>query len=157
MARELSVPALRSVLAQHTSEIWLELVSFQLADDTIVGRWVKDTVEVVSRNHTYVPSFWEMSLANSEPGELPEVRFRIDNVSRELIDELRTVTQRIRIIHEIILRSSPDIVEVGPLNYMLRSVTYDANFIEGVLGYEDLLSESFPQHTFTPARFPGLF
>lgn len=157
MPRELSVPALQSVLSQHTSELWLELVSFQLADNTIVGRWVKDTVSVTSRNNVFVPSFWEMTLANSEANELPEVRFRIDNVCRELIDELRTVEQRIRIIHEVVLKSSPDIVEIGPLNYTLRSVQYDAAFIEGTLGFEDLLSESFPQHTFTPSRFPGLF
>ena len=34
---------------------------------------------------------------------------------------------------------------------------FDAATVEGTLLFEDVLNESFPADSFTPARFPGLF
>lgn len=162
MPRELSREAVSSLLAQRTSELWLEIVTITSTDEDgsnrmVQARWVKDSEQVVSNGETYMPSYWQLILPPSDPEKLPIAKFQLDNVKRELIEEIRATRGIIEVEHSVIMKSSPDVIEVGPIRYNIQDVQYDAGYITGTLGHFRLADERYPIHKFSPAYFPGLF
>ena len=89
--------------------------------------------------------------------QLPMSTLKIDNVSREIIEEIRSLSSPPTVTISIVLHSDPDTVEAGPWEFKLLNATYDANIIQGSLGFEDILNELFPYGTFNPKDFPALF
>jgi hypothetical protein len=107
----------------------------------------------------YVPFPFDVILPDESDDAVPRVTLRIDNVDRRIVSELRSVVTNVPVTVRmtVVLASSPDTIEVGPMEFSLRDVEYTATTVEGTLLYEDVLNESFPADSFTPSRFPGLF
>jgi len=58
----------------------------------------------------------------------------------------------------VVTATTPDVVEVGPLEFSLLSITYNAKAVSGVLGFqEDILSRAVPLQTYTPTNSKGIF
>ncbi len=157
MPRTLSTEAMRSVLSQYTSEVWLQLLTIYNVDGDVLIRIVDNPEAITSRGNEYLAAHWDLHLPPSDPDRLPVAQFRFSAATRELIEDIRSLTTSISIVHELVLASSPDTIEVGPIRYTLKDVQYNANSIEGTLGFEDILSETYPKDTFVPSKFPGLF
>ena len=156
MPRTLSQNALISMMSQRTTEVWIELVTIR--DGTnVLARWAKNTETVTSRGVDYTPSWWELQLPDSDPERLPTVQFAFPNVHRDLVASVRELSNPLEVTHEVVLASTPDVVEVGPFVYTLKDIRYNATVLEGTLGFEDLLHEQFPKDKFIPTYFPGLF
>lgn len=157
MARTLSGPAVRAVMAQDTAEVFLLLLTIAhatLADDI---RLVCNTVDIVSRGQTYIGLPFEITLPSEQEDRVPQMRLRVDNVNREIVQAVRTMTSPATVTVEVILASSLDTVEASFAGFTLRAVTYDALVVEGTLALEDVLSEPYPEGTFTPNLFPAIF
>jgi hypothetical protein len=58
---------------------------------------------------------------------------------------------------ELVLASSPDVVEVSFPGFLMSGISYNANQVTAELSVETLTLEPFPANTFTPSYFPGLF
>ena len=90
----------------------------------------------------------------------PMAQVIIDNISRELIDELRSWESAPTITIEL-FRITPNnevTLEVIVEDFELKDIKYDATTITGTLGFErDILNEAATKDRFTPNVAPGLF
>jgi hypothetical protein len=77
--------------------------------------------------------------------------------SAQTVKSLRTVSSPLAVELEVVMASSPDIVEAGPFNMALVTAEYDALTVNGELAFEDVLNEPFPGHAYVPGDYPGLF
>lgn len=158
MPRSLSAVAKQAVFAQQTGEVFVVLLELEHPSFAGVIRVCANDRPIVSGGYTYVPFPFEVVLPDDTEEGVPRVTLRIDNVDRRIVSEIRDVTSGTILVRlAVVLASSPDVREVGPLTFTLRDVEYNATTVEGTLLFEDVLNESFPADSFTPARFPGLF
>ncbi len=152
--RSISTDGRAALYAAQTDDVWLQLLTIEHADIVTPIRLVNNTEDVVSRGDTYTAFAFDLSL----PATAQEsVELTVDNVTRELIDEVRTIDTPLTITMEIVRAADPDTVEAGPFEYQSRAVEYDVQRMRFTLAYEPLLNEPFPAHTYTPIDYPGLF
>jgi hypothetical protein len=157
VSRTLSAPALAALNAPQTDKVFLALLTITHANLAQPVRVVNDMVNVTSRGNEYIGLPFQIDLPSEVEEELPRVRLTIDNVDRLLVEAVRTLTSPPTITLEVILASSPDTVEAGPLPFALRNAEYDSLVVTGELAFEDVLNEGFPAHSFTPNLFAGIF
>lgn len=157
MARNQSVAFRRAIYAAQTGEafvVLLRLMHMSLPDTIRVASAGED---LVSRGDTYQWFPFRITLAD-EVDEAPRaVRLSIDNVDRRIVEAVRPLAGDIAVEIEVVLASSPDTVEVGPVHLTLRDVEYDRLVVEGTLQPEDILNEPWPAYSYTPSWFPGKF
>ena len=118
-------------------------------DDVVYG--------VTSRgaDHTFLPL--EITLPGDADGEAPTAQLVIHNVTRELTPSMRGLDGPPDVDMSIILASSPDVLEVEFSGFKLSGFDYDAQTVSGALVVDSLAGEPFPQYSFTPNYFAGLF
>lgn len=114
--------------------------------------------DVTSRGDLYQQFPFDITFPRQSDDAPPTVRLTICGVDRSVIAAVRSLTgQRARVALELVHSADLNTVEVGPLEFDLLDVTYDALIVEGTLGYEDLLNETFPKGIFGPTTTPGIF
>lgn len=157
MPRTLSTAAARAILARETGEVFLACLTISGAGlDTL--RAVNDTQPLVRTGGTFHPYPFEAVLPEDTDSASPTVQLRVDNVDRQVTRALRGYEGVPQVTLEIVLASSPNTVEMGPFEFSLLGVDYDALLITGRLGYEeDFLNQAVPAQTYSPTSSPGLF
>jgi len=156
--RVLSGPARAAIFAQSTDEVFLVLLTIahpNIADGPL--RFVNNMSNIFSRGNEYLAFPFDIILPDENENRPPRAKLTIDNIDRRIVRAVREVQGQVTVTLEIVLASSPDIVEYGPSELTLTDVLYDALTVEGNLGPEDVLSEPIPGDSFDPSRFPGLF
>lgn len=121
----------------------------ETADEVLYG--------VVSRGAQFIFLPFNLSLPTEEQQAAPRCSLTMYDVTRKLIPLIRQLTSAPTVLIELVLTSSPDTVEASFPRFLLGGISYDANTISGELTVESLDTEPFPQHTFTPAYFPGMY
>jgi hypothetical protein len=86
-----------------------------------------------------------------------EVSIEFDNVSRELIDELRTVTTPIDVKIEMVLASNPDYIQVTLDELKMRNVSYNKSTVNARLYLDSFLNVELTSEKYSPKLYPGLF
>lgn len=159
MARSLSAAARSAMFAQQTGEAPIVLLELSHPEFADVIRVCSNDLAIVSRGSTYVPFPFDIVLPDDADDAVPRVTLRIDNVDRRIVQELRGISggSPVSVALFVVLASSPNVVEIGPLEFTLRDAEYSAATVEGTLLYEDVLNKPFPAESFTPPRFPALF
>lgn len=153
----LSAKATAALFAQETAEVFLVLLTVEHQDLAEPIRVVNNTEDITSRGHLFVGWPFEVTLPDSDPQQVSRATLRIDNVDRQITAAIRGLTSSPTLTFEVIMASTPDVVEVSFGNMQLESVQYDALEISGELTYENVLIEPYPGDSFTPQNFPGLF
>jgi len=153
----LSPAATESAFAAETAEVWLKLLTITHPSLAQPIRVVNDTQDLVSRGETHVAYPFEIDLPMQSAEEMAEVQLSIDNVDRAIGDALGAMDGPATVSIEVVLASSPDVVEAGPFVMIMRDVEVTAAVVTATLAFEDILSEPFPAETFSPARYPGVF
>lgn len=157
MSRPLSTAALEALFRQETDEAIFFLITIDHPDFTNPIRLVNNTTDIVSNGDTYNAFPFEITLPIDDPERESYSMIKIENVSLEINALLRPLASSPTVELSVIFSSSPDTIEIGPFNFLLRDYRYNAQSIEGTLAYEDTLNETLPAHTFNPNEFPGLF
>lgn len=121
----------------------------ETADEVIYG--------VTSRSNDYLFLPFNLTLPTEESDAAPRCQITIQDVTRQLTPVIRTINNAPSVLIELVLSSSPDIVEASFPGFLMSSISYNANVITAELTVESLAIEPFPAHTFTPSYFPGLF
>lgn len=152
--RTLSTNARAALYASQSDEVWLQLLTITHADIATPIRLVSNTENITSNGETFVAFPFELSLPGTDQ---ESVELAVDNVSRELIEEVRSIATPLGLSLEIVLASAPDTVEAGPFDFQSRAVEYNGQRMRFTLAYEPLLNEPFPYATYTPIDYPGLF
>ena len=112
---------------------------------------------VVSRGLQFVYIPFDISLPTEEVTAAPRCQISIHDVTYLIIPALRTITQAPSVTIELVLASSPGLVEAAFPGFLLGAIQYNAQTITGELTVANLAQEPFPAHTFNPSYFPGLF
>lgn len=112
-------------------------------------------VESRGRDYIFIPM--QLTLPTEEPDGTPRFNITFNDVTRYLIPYFRQLTSSLKVKLELILSSTPDVVEAEFPDFSLSGFTYNADTISAELTVESLAQEPFPAHTMTPSYFPGLF
>lgn len=169
MSRTLSSSMLRAIYAEETGDYPILLITIthpslaaplRISSDPTQRTVVTDEEVVygtVSRAETFVFVPFSISLPNDSAEETPQTSITIDNVGREMVPTIRSLTSAPEITLEMVMASTPDVVEAVFPGFALSSVTYDAMSISGTLSVTEFTTEPCPAGTFNPAEFPGMF
>lgn len=106
-------------------------------------------------NYQYLPL--EIVLPNDDATNGPKCSLTLHDVTRYLVPTIRTLTGPPDVTLQLVLYSTPNVVEISYSGFKLTNIVYNANTITGDLTIPSLEIEPFPAHSFTPAYFPGLF
>jgi hypothetical protein len=157
LSRTVTATARQAVYDAETSEAFLILLTLTHADLAGPIRVVNNAVDVVSGGDTFLAFPFRIRLPSDTDERPPRATLQIDNVDRQIVTAIRTVTGAIGVLMEVVLASDPDTVEASFPDFTLRQVTYDALVVQGELSLEPVVLEPFPAQRFTPSAFPGLF
>lgn len=157
MSRSLSSAALQAIFAQETGEAVFFLVTIDHSTWGTPVRMVNNNENIVSGGNTYYAFPVDIQLPNDTAEQMPRTKLKVCNVDREIIAALRALSTKPTVTLSIIFSSTPNTIEAGPFNMRLENYSYDAETVTGDLILEDILNEPFPQGTFNPGEYPGLF
>ena len=157
MSRDISTGARQSLNAPETEDAFLILLTLSHADMAEPLRVTNGGEDVTSRGNLFTAYPFELSLPDDDAGQSPEARLVIDNIDRQIVRALRSLSTAPLVLIEIVRAAEPDVVEAKFEDFRLTNVSYDANLVQGNLTIEDFTAEPFPAGTFTPGHFPGLF
>lgn len=110
-----------------------------------------------SRGETYDFLPFQVRLPDDQESGAPKALLILDNIAREMVAIIRSISTPPVIDIEVVLSGSPDTVEVKFPRFKIVNVTYDAQTIQGDLSIEGLATEPFGFMIFDPSRFPALF
>lgn len=157
MPRTLSPTAAAAILARETAEVFLVCLTIS-GPGLETLRAVNNTEAVVRTGGTYHPYPFEAILPEDTDTASPQVQLRVDNVDRQVTRALRDYQGIPSCRIEVVRASAPNAVEVGPYDFKILAVEYDALVISATLGYEeDILNQAVPGQTYSPTNSPGIF
>jgi hypothetical protein len=119
--------------------------------------YVNNNEDIISNGKTYKAMAFELTLPQDDGETLPRIVLEIDNVSLDIIEQIRSVTNPIDVNLIGVLASNPDYVELDYSELSITSITYDAQKISGELIFVDFLNQRIPGNTYSPVTHPGLF
>lgn len=155
--RVISATAARAILARETEEVFLCLLEIIHPDITTI-RIANNTEAVVRTEGTYNPYPFEAVLPEDSDSASPQVQLRIDNVDRSVTRAIRDLPGVPKCTLRVVLASNPNVDEVGPFNFSILNVSYDAMAISASIGYEeDFLNQAVPAQSYIPSTSPGIF
>lgn len=158
MARSLSAALKRSMMAAETGTAAVLLLTITHASLAVPIRVTNAGRTVTSRGDDFLHCPFDITLPRASDDAPPTVRLDICGVDRQMIQAVRSIDgERARVALELVHSEDFDVVEIGPLEFDLLDVTYDALVVSGNIGYEDLLNEKFPKDIFGPTTTPGIF
>jgi len=148
--------AVEQAIAQHADEAFLVLLT--ISHDTLKEpfRFVRNRTRVVSRGNEFLASHFEIELPG-DSDEVPKAVITVANVDRRIGQTLQSLVTPPKCLIELVLSSTPDIVERAWDQFELLEVTWDAFTVQGTLTRRTYWDEPWPFIRVTPARFPGLF
>ena len=153
----LSTTMQTAMFSQETDDGLLVLLTISHTDLSTDIRVVANGVDITSRGDTYTAIPFDILLPSEDPDSPPKAQLSIDNVSRELGQAIRSISDAATVLIEVVRLKSPDDVEISFPALNLRNARFDAGKVTGDLVSEDLVLEPYPSDTFNPAFFPGMF
>jgi hypothetical protein len=167
MSRSVSLTFRGAMYAQNATEIPVVLLTLSHPDFPDTLRLSSDpttrltttplTYGTTSQGHDYLFCPMAISLPDDMDERAPTARVVIENVGREIIDLVRSVTTPGTCTLQMVLASNPNTIEIEFPTLDIRGVQYNANVITVEMGIDALDQEPFPAGLFTPSAFPGLF
>lgn len=157
MSRNVSTTYKAASFSQETDQVFLGLLEIDQAALPAPIRIVNNTENVTHNGNLYTAFPFEFTLPQDSDENMPAATISVDNVDRQIVEMIRSMTGPATVTVTVVLASSPDVIEAGPYVMTLRDTGYDAYQVTGRLDVEDMLNEPYPADSFTPNTFPGLF
>ena len=156
MSRTLSQTALQALLAQNTSQAFVMLMKIEHADLTEPIRVALSNEDIASNGETYKASNFQVNLPQERENDPPRVSVSVDNVDRNIVAGIRTISGAPTFSLQVVLKSSPNTVEISASELTMRNAEWDEQTVTGELTYEDILNEPLGRR-FIPKDYPALF
>ncbi len=153
----LSTAAKTAAFSQDTGEAFLILLTIDHADFTVPIRVVNNTEDVTSNGEVYVAFPFSLTLPDEDENREVTAKLTIDNVSREITQALRLIGSPPTIDVSVIRAAAPNTLEISLPTFIMRDVVWDVTTVSGELVLGDITTEPYPQLSFTPGQFAGLF
>jgi hypothetical protein len=171
MPRTVSLNFLESINRQESDETHIVLITIHgpkelpdllptpiriSSDPTILISEVPYVRGTISRGNTYLFVPFNTVLPDDKEEAPPVAQIVFDNVAREMIPLVRSISIPPRMTIEVVLASTPDVVEMTFPLLDVVGAQYDAGTIAIDLAIDALINEPFPAGSFTPGAFGGL-
>lgn len=157
MSRNVSQAAREAAYAQQTSEVYLDLLTIEEPSMSTPIRLVNDLVNITSNGEEYTACAFGVVRPANDGVSLPSMQLQIDNVSLELIDIIREMVAPVYVTAELVLASSPDVVEIPAITMQLREINVDEFTITGTILESDWLNSKWPKDTYNMSNYRGLY
>lgn len=157
MTRSVSADMRSAVFAQEADEEFIVLITIDHADLAEPIRANSSGADVTSRGDTFLAFPFTIVLPNDTDDSPPRAKLQIDNISRAIVQAVRTISSAPSVLIEIVRKADLDTVEASFPDFKMSKINYDANVVEGELTIEEFVGEPYPARVFSPADFPGLF
>lgn len=157
MSNEISDALKEQLFLNESTDPVLELLTLSHPSFANPIYLVSNTEDIISNGNTFVAFPMRIVLPEDNSETDKRIRISFDNISRFLIDSLRSITDPIDITYQIVLASNPNIIEIEITDLQLRNITSNVNTIEGTLALDDFLRTELSSEKYTPSNFPGLF
>jgi hypothetical protein len=157
MANQLSNELIAQLFSQESADPFLTLVTLTHQSFAQPIRLVNNTKDITSRGNVFGAFPMKIRLPIDDGETAKEFSIQFDNVSLELIDEIRSVTTRIGVKLEMILASMPDVVQMSQEDLFINSITYNARSINARLVLDSFLNTEMTSERYNPKNFPGIF
>ena len=154
--RQLSNQFLAQLYSSQSDDPFLTLLEIS-HDSFSTLYFVNNTENITSNGQEYLAFPMILTLPSDDTETNREVTLTFDNVSLELINEIRTVTTPMDVVMKMVLASNPDNVEIEVGELKIRDLTYNVNTISCKLYMDDFLNTEIPSEKYTPINFPGIF
>ncbi len=112
---------------------------------------------VVSRSKNYIFLPLEITLPQEDEAQAPRCSIVIRDVTRYLIPVIRELKEPPKVKLELVLSTTPNVVEVSFDGFYVTNFTYNRDQVTCELQMVNYEREPFPVHSFNPSTFPGLF
>jgi hypothetical protein len=157
VSNELSNALKAQLFANESYDPFLQLITLSHDSFTSPIYLVDNSEEIVSNGNTFLPFPMQIILPQDDSDSDKQVKISFDNVSRFLIEELRSISTPINLKLEMVLASNPDIIEVKLEELQLRNIQVTLKSVEGTLVLDDFLRTELSSEKYGPSNFPGLF
>lgn len=135
----------------------LVLLTITHADIVTPMRFVRNTVDIVSRSNTFTAFPFDFAPPGEGEDGVTAARIVIDNIDRRIVETLRALATPPTVLVEIVLGSTPDTVREDFPPFEIRVASGDRNQISADLTDIDDDGEAAVRWLFTPAVAPALF
>jgi hypothetical protein len=156
MANQLSPELIHQLLSQESNDPFLTLLTLS-HDSFSTIRLVNNTTDVVSRTETFIAFPFKIRFPVDDGESVREFSIDFDNVSLDLVDEIRSVTSPISIVIELVLSSIPDDVQMIQDNLKIQTITMNKHRVSAKIIVDDFLNIEMTGERYEPSNFPGLF
>lgn len=152
----LSPQLLAQLYGQQSSDPFLTIIT---VSHTSFGtrRYVNNTEDLISNGETFVAFPFRITLPADDGETQRSAQIEFDNVSLELLDEIRSVTSPMDLKVEMVLASDPDSIQITLENLKLRNINYDRQKIRATISMDDFLNSEVTSERYEPHNFPGLY
>lgn len=166
----MSAEAIKAVFSQESDADLIVLLTFYDPDtnqpsvrlsDNYTSRISETSEDVVygvtsrGNNFTFLPL--QITLPQEDEAQAPRMSIVINDVTRYVIPIVRSLSKPPKVLMELVLSKTPNVVEASFSGFYVSSFTYNADQVTCELGMVDYEREPFPMHSFSPKYFPGLF
>lgn len=157
MARTIGTNMLNALAGQETGEAILLLLTIAHADLSPSIRVTTDAVQTVSNGNTFLPYPFQLVLPDDPDSGFSSGKLVIDNVHRDIVVAIRSISTPPSATIQVVLGSDPDTIYVEFNDFKLSNINYDAMTVTADLVLDHFINEPFPGTRLTPSNFPGLF
>lgn len=148
---------LAQLFKQESEDPFLTLVTLSHSTFPSDIRLVNNSVNITSNGNVFTAFPMKIRLPVDDGESARDFTIEFDNVSRELIEEIRSVTTAIGVKIEMILASMPDTIQMSQEDLLLSAVSYNANRISAKIVMDSFLNVEITSEKYTPTNYPGLF
>lgn len=157
MARTLSSTMTEQLYRPQTSACYVVLLEFY-SDELSESIYLVNNNEAVTHNsQEYTPYNFNFTLPDEDESQALETSITVENIDRRLTIALRSVREPINVRARVVEVSTPDTTEVGPFEFVLRDVRYNATTVTGNLQYLNYVEKYAATLSYTNLEFPGLY
>jgi hypothetical protein len=156
VSNSLSPSLLAQMFNQESDDPFLMLLTISHADFPTI-RLVNNTVDQTSRGEAYIAFPMQITLPSDDGETTRQVQIEFDNVSLELVEELRSVITPMDVKIEMVLASDLDAVQLSLEELKLTSVTYNKQRVSAKLYMDSFLTVELTSERYTPTNYKGLF
>ena len=156
MSNNISAQLLAQFYGQSSDDPLLTLLTITHPSITTV-RLVNNTVDIVSRGNTYTALPFKIRPPSDDGESRREAELTLDNITLDLIDELRTVTSPMEVTMELVLASMLDTVQLSYEELKIRNISYNKDSIRASLYMDDFLNTEMTSEKYSPSLYPGLY
>lgn len=155
--RDLSATALAAIFSEQTSELFLTLVRIYDSNDVLQWALVNDSDSVTSNGQAHDPERFVVARPTEDESGISGAVLNIDNVAQDYTQFFVESTARPYVKIEIVLRSEPNTILVGPEEFSIVGWAIGYDVLMLTLDADAVQYEPFPAQRMTPETTPALF